>query len=717
MLRSHAGERRLVFISDLHLATDDGKRDFFAQDELADLIDELIDSPDPTDLVIAGDFFDLLQLTDETPGDDRVAAFQSVFESPEYTAMLDRLRAFTALPQHRTIYLVGNHDSESGWNDPLRAYLLETGLVSEIALSYRHTYDDGAGNGCLVYCEHGNDYDGVNTIGDYRNPAITPLGSHIVTDLVNYLEPLGRHASVDAPTSIADIDNIHPLGLIPWWFISNYFYQQVRRVLKYIVAPLGAIYLVFHLLPLYLLYEQVSGTVIERGLPGLGLVVLGLFIMFDSSILVIALIALLIRFDFGRTRRRYGLQDPDDIFRRGARHYRRTCEALVRGDMRPFHWPADEPWDGADLFVYGHTHSQELSAIDVGGMRRAFANTGTWTRKVIRIPTNLKLPPVFVPTYELTYVTVDRVADGIIARLWERPKALEYRLPWTERLATLGRAPPPPPPPPAPAPPRHLPPHRARTRYPLPRRRRRVAASRADPRPPPRRAAPRLAPDLPRRTSTRLHSNPALPVAPFAGAARDALPVHGVGTRRTLGGRHSSVGSISSPYWGATASSFSIAAATGPVGSARDGAGSPAAAQKRSKPAGVVTISRRAGPSPVAPQACGTPRGRKTVPPAPARNGRPPHCPAISPSRTNRISSSTWWTWGGRPPSAGTRCSVTASALPVNSPGTLIVTSVPTSQWASPSPGARGWDRSIAGNIAVTPSCRRPPRFGPIPCP
>ena len=133
-----AGERRLVFISDLHLATDDGKRDFFAQDELADLLDDLIDSPDPTDLIITGDFFDLLQLTDKTPGHDRVAAFRCVFECPEYATMLDRLRTFTAAPHHRTIYLVGNHDSESGWNDPLRAYLIETGLVSAIDLLSPH---------------------------------------------------------------------------------------------------------------------------------------------------------------------------------------------------------------------------------------------------------------------------------------------------------------------------------------------------------------------------------------------------------------------------------------------------------------------------------------------------------------------------------------------------------------------------------------------------
>jgi hypothetical protein len=111
-------------------------------------------------------------------------------------------------------------------------------------------------------------------------------------------------------------------------------------------------------LPLYLIFEQFHGTFLARGLaslPNIELIVAGLIIMFDSSLLVGGLIWILIRFDFARTRRRYGLQDPDDIFRRGARHYRRTCEELVSGALRPVHWPAEEPWSGADLFVYGHT--------------------------------------------------------------------------------------------------------------------------------------------------------------------------------------------------------------------------------------------------------------------------------------------------------------------------------------------------------------------------
>src|SRR3954451_9725024 len=47
-------DRRLVFLSDLHLATDEGKRDFFAQDEFAALLDALIAAAGPIDLIIAG---------------------------------------------------------------------------------------------------------------------------------------------------------------------------------------------------------------------------------------------------------------------------------------------------------------------------------------------------------------------------------------------------------------------------------------------------------------------------------------------------------------------------------------------------------------------------------------------------------------------------------------------------------------------------------------
>lgn len=435
-------DRTLIFLSDLHLATDPGKHDFFAQDELTSLLSEILARSEPVDIIFAGDFFDLLQLT----GPNRLESFREALEQKSNARLIEALRRVGASERHQSIYLVGNHDSEMGWNDDLRRYMLDSGVVNRIELAYAYTYLNANGNGCFVYAEHGNEYDGVNAVIDYRNPAVTPLGAHIVTDLVNYLEPLGRHAASDAPTSISDIDNIHPLGFIPWWLISTYFYHQVRRVVKYVVVPAIALYAFFHLLPVYLLLERYDGTIFVRGLQSLPdppLVVALLVIAFDSSLLLVFLVWLLVRYDFARTRRRYGLQDPDDIFRRGARHYRRTCEGLVSGRLRPAHWLPGEAWSGTDLFVYGHTHEEELVRAEDSNSVRAFANTGTWTRKVVRLQTHFRLPPVFIPTYCLSYVVVAPTAGRVHVSLWVQPKELTYRLPWTERLATLGRRRPP----------------------------------------------------------------------------------------------------------------------------------------------------------------------------------------------------------------------------------------------------------------------------------
>ena len=78
------------------------------------MLDELINGPAPVDLIVAGDLFDLLQLTEATPGIDRVATFRRAFERRDYERMLDTLRRFNRTPGRRTIYLVGNHDAEAG---------------------------------------------------------------------------------------------------------------------------------------------------------------------------------------------------------------------------------------------------------------------------------------------------------------------------------------------------------------------------------------------------------------------------------------------------------------------------------------------------------------------------------------------------------------------------------------------------------------------------
>ena len=95
--------------------------------------------------------------------------------------------------------------------------------------------------------------------------------------------------------------------------------------------------------------------------------------------------------------------------------------------------------------MYGHNHIAELEEYVVGERRTAFVNTGTWMRKIVRLPTRLKLPPVFIPAYQLTYAVVRMTPAGLSVTLNERVKPLPYRLGWAERIATFRKRPPLPP--------------------------------------------------------------------------------------------------------------------------------------------------------------------------------------------------------------------------------------------------------------------------------
>ena len=120
------------------------------------------------------------------PGDGAAGAnrAQAIVEHPDHAALFDRLRRWNARPGHRTVYTVGNHDSETGWNGAIAAYLIAQGIVHTVALGYEHCFTAG-GHELTVYAEHGNEEDSQNAIVDYGHPLIVPMGTYVVTQLVN----------------------------------------------------------------------------------------------------------------------------------------------------------------------------------------------------------------------------------------------------------------------------------------------------------------------------------------------------------------------------------------------------------------------------------------------------------------------------------------------------------------------------------------------------
>ena len=61
----------------------------------------------------------------------------------------------------------------------------------------------------LVYCEHGNQLDPTNTIADYANPLDTPVGAHVVSEVVR---PIGSGAAITRSVDLQAVSYVFPIA-------------------------------------------------------------------------------------------------------------------------------------------------------------------------------------------------------------------------------------------------------------------------------------------------------------------------------------------------------------------------------------------------------------------------------------------------------------------------------------------------------------------------
>src|SRR5918998_2027264 len=237
-MRELTEDTLIVFVSDSHIGGDPGCDGFESPEELEALFEELAGYEGPVELILAGDFFDFLQISDVPEGTDRAAV---TISRPEYAGLFAALGRFRSGEQKRVVYMPGNHDAEMWWNPKIQKTLRERGLVDEFALSYSASFEVG-GEHQVVYCEHGNQFDPANTVEDYGDPLDTPLGHHVVTDFTRRVAPFGE---VSRGLDLSEIKNVYPLVEIPRWVASRYFYDAVGLVAAYLLLPLLVFYAVY----------------------------------------------------------------------------------------------------------------------------------------------------------------------------------------------------------------------------------------------------------------------------------------------------------------------------------------------------------------------------------------------------------------------------------------------------------------------------------------
>ncbi|HVU22696.1 MAG TPA: hypothetical protein VHE13_01140, partial [Opitutus sp.] len=324
-------------------------------------------------------------------------------------------------PRRHVVYLPGNHDAEVWWNAAIRDELVRDGLVHELALSYAAAFE--AEPEAIIYSEHGNEFDPPNRITDYNDRLDTPLGDHIVTDIIPRL-PTGRTA---AALQLNDIDRVYPLTILPEWVAGRLFYALVTQAVRWLLVPI---------LVAYVAFETIAFL---TGVGRKSINTLFIDVVYDVALVVLAFG---IFFLVARRMANRALRTPSAQNEQGE-----AVDATV-ARIRAMLEAGDAPPLGKDVtgdiavFVSGHTHAPSFTPFRrKGGQTGALVNSGCWLRQLQAVPTFFRLPTVFFSRFVLTHVRVYRAGDGTRVELWERsrPARQEFRI--AERLAVLGRLP------------------------------------------------------------------------------------------------------------------------------------------------------------------------------------------------------------------------------------------------------------------------------------
>ena len=434
-----SGNALVVFISDSHIGGDPGCDGFESPDELMALFVELAGHDGPVELILAGDFFDFLQIGEVPKGKNRASL---TIERPEYLNLFAALKKFREVAGKRVIYLPGNHDAESFWNPEIQETLRERGLVDEFAYYYLASIETGGGR--VLYCEHGNQFDPENTVGDYHDPLDTPLGHHVVMDGTRRIAPWGE---ISPGLDLSEIKMVYPLVAIPAWIASRYFYNLAGKVVNYLLVPLLVAYAIYKVVA-YAIARATGGNASllfgsYRELPQVHQALLDTVLFLLVTLGIFGVFFLVARHTIHKTLRAVSPGGPPHYS--PAEASQNKIRAILTGEARPPMDPSFDPTT-ADVFVSGHTHLPSLAETErPDGSKAVLVNSGCFLRQLQPIAPRLKGPSIFVSKFVLTHVRVFVREGKLRVELWEQPKPAGQTLTRIERLVSIGRRPPQPP--------------------------------------------------------------------------------------------------------------------------------------------------------------------------------------------------------------------------------------------------------------------------------
>ncbi len=361
---------RTVVVSDLHLPAVATPTSTAVAEELATVLGGMVG---PAAFIIAGDGFEMLAGPPEV---DRI-----LDAHPQFTSAV---AAFAAEEHHHVVVLSGNHDGQLAWDAGANGILAERLGVDHIALACDVLVGTDQGQQ-RVRVVHGNQSDPYNAFEDPWSPVDTPLGHHVVRDVLPELESRQAPGSLLEGVQWLDGDAADFMG-------SRLFYRKIVGKLWLAAVPFVAI-LLLRLLTFIPGVHQLLHHHAQRWL-----LLFGLLVAVIVIVAAVAAAATLLRVN--RALRETAISSRSDPASHNAPPRAEAARLVARG------------YAG---MVSGHTHEPELSVVGNG----FYANTGSGTASVASRPSRLRLPHPFVTMHRFSYV---EMTGGAVLqlKLWLR---------------------------------------------------------------------------------------------------------------------------------------------------------------------------------------------------------------------------------------------------------------------------------------------------------
>jgi UDP-2,3-diacylglucosamine pyrophosphatase LpxH len=342
---------RVLAVSDLHLPP---RRTDVSGRSCEILARRLAADAGPVTVVLGGDVIELL-------GYPQATVAEILREHDELCSAL----AAVAGRGGQVVYTIGNHDGDLAW-DVKAADAVREMTRARLCLAADLVLPGGG----RVRVEHGHQLDPYNCFHDPRNSLDTPLGHHIVREVLPRIEWLGRDWLTGAHEMADPAD-------FPSFVASRLVYRKlIRHAWWLLLLPVVLLILlrVPEIVELQSRYPDTTRWVHGGEILGYGALV--------DLVVVAAVIAVL-------ARRAWTSISALALDERG---YGQNRAARQRA--------ADLIGDGYRGFLSGHTHHPELRAAGSG----FYANTGSCTTVVESIGTRFGMPNAYLRGQQISWV-------------------------------------------------------------------------------------------------------------------------------------------------------------------------------------------------------------------------------------------------------------------------------------------------------------------------